>query len=67
MNDFRTYQLAVRFYHLSAKLNLKGALRSQLDRAASSIALNLAEGRGRRTLKDQKRFFDIAVGSVREC
>ncbi|MBX7138732.1 MAG: four helix bundle protein, partial [Oligoflexia bacterium] len=32
-----------------------------------SIALNLAEGRGKPTRKDQLRFFSIAFGSVREC
>ena len=37
------------------------------DRAASSIVLNLAEGRGRGTRADQKRFFHMAFGSVREC
>ena len=37
------------------------------DRAASSIVLNLAEGRGRGTKADQKRFFHMAFGSVREC
>ena len=42
-------------------------LKEQLSRAAASIALNLAEGRGRATLADQKRFFHIAMGSVREC
>ena len=31
------------------------------------ISLNLAEGRGRSTTADQKRFFSIAFGSVREC
>ena len=29
--------------------------------------LNLLEGRGRPTLKDQKRIFHIAMGSLREC
>jgi len=40
-------------------------------RAASwmtgSIPLNLAEGRGKPTVKDQKKFFSIAFGSLREC
>ena len=36
-------------------------------RAALSVPLNLAEGRGRRTRADQIRFFSIAFGSVREC
>ena len=31
-----------------------------------SIALNLAEGKGRFTPKDQKRFYSIALGSTRE-
>ena len=30
------------------------------------MALNLAEGRGKRTLADQKRFFYNAFGSIRE-
>ena len=64
---FRTYDLAVNFYKLSKRLQLKGALRNQLDRASSSIALNLAEGRGRFSRKEQKRFFTIAYGSMREC
>src|SRR4051812_35553447 len=67
MKNFRTFDLAVQFYRSSQQLTVTRALRDQLDRAASSIALNLAEGRGRRTLKDQVRFFQIAFGSVREC
>jgi len=31
------------------------------------VPLNLAEGRGRTSKADQKRFFSIAFGSVREC
>ncbi len=67
MRNFRTYDLAVQFYRSAQKLKLGRTLREQLDRAASSIALILAEGRGRSTVKDQVRFFHIAFGSVREC
>jgi four helix bundle protein len=37
----------------------------QVERAASSIVLNLAEG-GRRRGRDPRRFFDIAHGSAGE-
>jgi four helix bundle protein len=65
--NFRTYKLAVNFYKESQALKLPRHLKDQLDRASSSIALNLAEGRGRSTTKDQKHFFHIAFGSTREC
>jgi four helix bundle protein len=44
MKAFRTMDLSVEFYELSEKSELKGNLRDQLLRAASSIALNLPEG-----------------------
>lgn len=42
-------------------------LHDQLDRAKTSILLNIAEGNGRFTSPDRCRFFDTARGSVLEC
>ncbi len=39
----------------------------QLDRASTSIPLNIAEGNGRSTPPDRCRFFDHARGSGLEC
>jgi four helix bundle protein len=44
-----------------------GGNKDQLNRASSSVPLNLAEGSGRETNADQKRFFVIAFASLREC
>ena len=38
----------------------------QVDRASTSIVLNIAEGNGRRSTKQRARFFDDARGSATE-
>ena len=45
----------------------RAPLRDQLERAAASICLNLAEGCGRRAGRDRLHFFAIAQGSAMEC
>jgi four helix bundle protein len=52
---------------LMQKLPKSIAVRDQLDRASTSIVLNLAEGNGKFTPPDRCRFFDIARGSALEC
>jgi four helix bundle protein len=42
------------------------AAHGQLDRASTSIPLNIAEGNGKYTPADRCRFFDIARGSALE-
>jgi four helix bundle protein len=44
-----------------------GDVKDQLDRASTSISLNIAEGNGKYSPKDRCRFFDVAHGSALEC
>ncbi len=67
MKSFRTLDLSIEFYESSEKSDLKGNLRDQLLRAASSIALNLSEGNAKRTSSEKKRFYQIAYASSQKC
>jgi four helix bundle protein len=44
-----------------------GDVKDQLDRASTSVSLNIAEGNGKYSPKDRCRFFDTAHGSALEC
>ncbi len=66
------YRLAIEYVAWAYKLanGLKGAdrhIRDQLLRASHSIPLNIAEGNGKGTSADRRRFFEIARGSALEC
>ena len=43
------------------------SLEDQLRRAVASCVLNISEGDGKSSLRDQARFFEIARGSCREA
>jgi four helix bundle protein len=66
------YRLSVEYvawsYALAKGLNgFNRHARDQLLRAAQSIPLNIAEGNGKGTNPDRRRFFEIARGSTLEC
>jgi four helix bundle protein len=48
-------------------ISAKAAAKDQLDRASTSIPLNIAEGNGKFSGKDRARFFEMARGSALEC
>ena len=66
--QLEVYQESIAFIAWLAAI-LEGTLRAgevkdQLDRASTSIPLNIAEGNGKYAPKDRCRFFDIAHGSA---
>ena len=65
------YQRSIRFVawgdDLLKEIPKTLAVHNQLDRASTSIPLNIAEGNGKRTSADRCRFWDIARGSALEC
>ncbi|MCK5072428.1 MAG: four helix bundle protein [Bacteriovoracaceae bacterium] len=66
-SNFKTLNLSIQFHKECQKLKMKSYLKSQLERATSSVALNLSEGNARFSLKDRRRFFQIAYASLKEA
>jgi four helix bundle protein len=65
------YQRSIEFVAWSSDLleNIptKLSVADQLDRASTSVPLNIAEGNGKYTPPDRCRYFEIARGSALEC
>lgn len=67
MKQFRALNLRVDFSAHGGLMKIKGHLRDQLFRAATSIPLNLSEGNARGSAKEKRNFFQTAYASLREC
>src|SRR4051812_4886026 len=67
----KVYQSSIQFITWSTDLlvqvTAKAAVKDQLDRASTSVALNIAEGNGKFAIRDRCRFLDFARGSALEC
>ncbi len=65
------YQAALEYvgwaYHFCAGLKGHRNAKGQLLRASQSMPLNIAEGNGKATDGDRRRYFEIARGSALEC
>ena len=70
-DTLNVYQESISFVILIAtaleSLPKNIAAHNQLDRASTSIPLNIAEGNGKYTSADRCRYFDNARGSALEC
>ena len=65
------YQEAIAFCgwigELLSQISAKAAAKDHLDRASTSLPLNIAEGTGKFSTVDRARFLEIARGSALEC
>lgn len=69
--ESRIYQRALELASLSKAMHDGlpvgfAFLSDQLKRASASVVLNFAEGSGKRTARDRRRYFDTAKGSAYE-
>ena len=65
------YQEAIAFCgwvgELLSQISAKAAAKDHLDRASTSLPLNIAQGNGKFSTVDRARFLEIARGSALEC
>ncbi len=65
------YQASLKFVawatELISGIQAKAAVKDQLDRASTSVPLNIAEGNGKFAIRDRCRYLDFARGSALEC
>ena len=65
------YQKSIEFVvwlqNILERIPKKYAGYDQIDRASTSVPLNIAEGNGKFTQRDRCRYFDIARGYALEC
>ncbi|MEW6058102.1 MAG: four helix bundle protein [Bdellovibrionota bacterium] len=66
IKGFLAYELAIELHRECEKIKAKHYMKDQLGRASLSIVLNLAEGSAKPTKPEQRRFYSIALGSLRE-
>jgi four helix bundle protein len=71
---FHTYRVALYLLYLAREDALRAGSGSrwvsicdQLVRSVASVSANIAEGYGRSMPRDRTRFYDIALGSLREA
>jgi len=70
--NLEVYQFSIRFLPLAARFAASmpsgySSFADQLRRASLSIPLNIAEGSGKTTVRDQRRYYANARGSAMEC
>ncbi len=65
------YQASLKFVAWAteqiAGIQAKAAVKDQLDRASTSVPLNIAEGNGKFAIRNRCRYLDFARGSALEC
>ena len=66
MQNFRTYQLALNLVREAQKVKVRAPYRDQFERSSLSVVLNLAEGSGKTSNRDRLKYYEIALGSLRE-